>query len=93
MPEANLGSNRKKRAPKACDSCHSRGRKCERVAEQDRCSTCIKHAVRCTWDRVSIKRGVKPGGRRQLHINDPNHELFDSVEVLLDNFFESIYPV
>jgi len=86
-------SSKKRRALKACDSCHRRGRKCGTLTDQERCSTCIKHGVDCTWNRVSTKRGVKPKAGKELSLNDPNHELFQSVGLLLDNFFESIYPV
>lgn len=93
MSQVDRTSTTRKRALKACDSCHRRGRKCERATDEERCSRCIKHDVNCTWHRVSIKRGVKPKSERELPINDPDHKLFRSIEILLDNFFESIYPV
>jgi len=93
MSQVERTSSKRKRALKACDSCHRGGRKCGIVTNQEGCSTCIKHGVNCTWNRVSIKRGVKPRVGKELPINDSSHELFHSVEVLLDNFFESIYPV
>jgi len=93
MSQVDRTLTNRKRALKACDSCHRRGRKCERAPNEEKCSTCIKHDVTCTWNRVSIKRGVKPKNGSEPPVNDPEHKLFRSIEILLENFFESIYPV
>lgn len=89
---------KRKRALKACDFCHHRGRRCGQASTDDpRCPTCIEFGVSCTWNRVSLKRGARPRSLKVTHypwtLSDAKHGSRETILALLDNFFESVYPM
>ncbi|KAL3449083.1 hypothetical protein BJX65DRAFT_274044 [Aspergillus insuetus] len=83
-----------RRATRACDFCHKRGRRCRPSEDPLVCTTCAEYAVSCTWARTPAKRGTKP--RQQStswQIDESRHGSRDIIQVLIDNYFESIYPM
>ncbi|KIV92350.1 hypothetical protein, variant 1 [Exophiala mesophila] len=91
-------SIKQKRALKACDFCHRRGRRCKASPNDNtRCMTCIEYAVSCTWNRVSAKRGAKPRRSKVTEtlwiFDESKHGSRSLITNLCDNFFESVYPV
>lgn len=88
---------KQKRASRACDFCHKRGRGCRLdPADNTRCLTCIDYGVICTWNRVTAKRG-KPRGSKTSgspwSLIECKHGSRELIQKLLINFFESVYPV
>ncbi|KAH8697841.1 putative C6 transcription factor [Talaromyces proteolyticus] len=87
-----------RRATRACDFCHKRGRRCKRENESSlQCATCIDYGVACTWSRVPAKRGTKPRYKSRVAapwtLSESIHGPMTLIEILIDNFFESVYPV
>ncbi|KIW10315.1 hypothetical protein PV08_11277 [Exophiala spinifera] len=97
MAESEPRSIKPKRALKACDFCHRRGRGCRiDPADNSRCLTCLDFGVSCTWNRPSAKRG-KPRGSKGSGVpwtlSPDKHGSRELIQDLLINFFESVYPV
>lgn len=101
MSAAQPPANKRRRVTKACDFCHRRGRKCHTEGgNSSACSTCIRHGVACTWDRVAAKRGAKPRNHQptaaspaQWHLKEDRHGSHLVLQALVDVFFEDIYPM
>lgn len=89
---------RRLRMTRACDFCHRRGRKCRTAEDRPtECTTCITHGVKCSWERVAAKRGVK---RRQQRTNSPSWTLDEQrhgsrawLTALIDIYFADVYPM
>ncbi|PNS14445.1 hypothetical protein CAC42_3731 [Sphaceloma murrayae] len=88
---------KRQRATKACDFCHARGRKCAPRSQQgSECATCADFGVACTWNRVAKRRGAKPQpgkGLARWILNDEKHGQREVIELLIDTYFQQVYPV
>ncbi|PSK45141.1 hypothetical protein B9Z65_2281 [Elsinoe australis] len=88
---------KRQRATKACDFCHTRGRKCAPQQQGGpECATCHDFGVPCTWNRVAKRRGAKPQpgkGLARWVLNEEKHGSNHIVQLLIDTYFKQVYPV
>lgn len=80
---------KRQRASRACDFCHTRGLKCRWPADgvqgPSTCLTCVDYGVRCKIDRPVRKRGRKPTLRpRNEGLNSPDLDQYSDDGILND---------